>query len=128
MKKALVTGIAGFAGSHLAEHLLANDFSITGFFHKTHPVSNIDHIKSKISLIECDITDEDRVKKEIKSLNPDYVFHLAAFSSPAQSFDSPREALENNIVGQLNILEALVKIGSKARTLIIGSADEYGNI
>ncbi len=128
MKKALVTGIAGFAGSHLAEYLLTKDFTVFGFYHPKHPIDNLDSIKSKLNLIPADILDPARVSEGIKNVTPDYVFHLAAFSSPPASFISPRETLENNINGQINILEALKTIKSKAKILVIGSADEYGKI
>lgn len=127
-KKVLITGIAGFAGSHLCEFLLAKNFSVFGFYHPDHSVKNVEHVKNKIDLIACDILDNKDLKTKIESIRPDYVFHLAAFSSPAASFENPNQTLTNNILGQLNLLEALVKIKSKARILIVGSADEYGNI
>ncbi len=127
-KKALITGIAGFAGSHLAEALLEKNISVFGFYHPRHSIDNLQEIKDKITLVACDLLDEKKVKKEIEHLSPDYVFHLAAFSSPAQSFKNPQETLKNNIVGQINLLEALVSAKSKAKILIIGSADEYGYV
>lgn len=128
MKKALVTGIAGFAGSHLAEFLLTKKIAVFGFYHPEHSTENIDHIKDKLELVACDILNRRRVKDALKNIDPTYVFHLAAFSSPAQSFAIPRETLENNIIGELNLLEALAQNKSRARVLVIGSADEYGKI
>lgn len=128
MTKALVTGIAGFAGSHLAEHLLKNNISVFGFYHPSHPTQNIEKIKSRLTLVDCNILDSKKVLTEITRIRPDMVFHLAAFSSPSKSFINPRETLENNVSGQINILDALEKIQSKARILIIGSSDEYGNV
>jgi len=128
MKKALVTGIAGFAGSHLAEFLLSKKIEVFGFYLPGHSTENVDHIKDKIELISCDLINKKDVEDKISRIKPDYVFHLAAFASPAQSFKNPRQTLENNIVGQLNLLESLVKIKSHAKILIIGSADEYGNV
>lgn len=128
MKKALITGIAGFAGSHLAEYLLAKNIAVFGLFHPKHPTVNINFLKDKIKLIPCDILNQITVEKEIFSQNFDYVFHLAAFSSPPESFKNPKETLENNILSQLNLLDALVKAKSKAKILIVGSADEYGEV
>ena len=127
-KKALITGIAGFAGSHLTEALIQNNISVYGFYHPNHPIENLEHIRNKITLIAGDILEGKKIKKEIKSESWDYVFHLAAFSSPSQSFINPQETLENNIVGQINILEGLVAAKSKAKILVIGSADEYGRV
>src|SRR5579872_5251112 len=115
MKKALITGIAGFAGSHLTRHLLEKDFDVYGFFHPDHPTQNLDQIKNKINLIACDILNEKKVEREIKKIKPDYVFHLAAFSSPAQSFEQPAETLKNNILCQVNLLESLYKNNIDAR-------------
>lgn len=128
MKKALVTGIAGFAGSHLAEFLLSQNIKVFGFYHPRHSTKNIDQIKEKLELVACDILDSKKVQEALIKISPDYVFHLAAFASPSASFVSPRQTLENNIVGQLNLLEAATKIDTKAKILIIGSADEYGKI
>ena len=128
MKKALVTGIAGFAGSHLAEFLLSKKIEVFGFYLPGHSTENVDHIKNTINLIACDLLNKKDVETKVAKINPDYVFHLAAFASPAESFKYPRLTLENNIVGQLNLLETLVKIKSKAKILIVGSADEYGNV
>ncbi len=128
MKKALVTGIAGFAGSHLTELLLKEKLQVFGFYHPDHATGNIDHIKSKINLIPADLSQSEQIFKEVKKINPDFVFHLAAFSSPSISFQDPKTTFENNVFGQLNLLESLSKISSNARILIVGSAEEYGNV
>lgn len=128
MKKALVTGIAGFAGSHLAKALLAKKVTVFGFYHPGHSTENIDYLKNQINLIPCDVLQKGKIETAIAKIVPDYVFHLAASSSPAQSFQDPQSVLENNIFGELNLLQSLVKIESKAKIVIIGSADEYGNV
>lgn len=128
MKRALVTGVTGFAGSHLSQYLVSQNIAVTGFFHPKHPIQNIDSLKEKIRPVACDVLQKKDMEDKIKKIKPDYVFHLAAFSSPPQSFNSPKETLKNNIFGQINLLEALVKIKSKAKILIIGSADEYGEV
>ena len=128
MKKALITGIAGFAGSHLAEALLAKNIAVFGFYHPANSTENLTDVKDKITLIPCDVLNAKNVSKNLKLINPDYVFHLAAASSPAQSFKDPQSVLENNIFGELNLLQSLLKIKSKAKIIIIGSADEYGNV
>ena len=128
MKKALITGVAGFAGSHLAEYLLKKNLEVYGFVHPHHSIQNLDLIKDKIRLTACDILDKGAVKRAINSQVFDYVFHLAAFSSPAESFKNPKETLKNNIIGQLNLLQVLSSAKSDAKILIIGSADEYGDV
>lgn len=128
MKKALITGVAGFAGSHLSQYLISQNINVTGFFHPKHPIQNIDVLKGKVNLVACNVLQKKDIEEKIKKIKPDYVFHLAAFSSPSQSFNNPKETLKNNIFGQVNLLEALVKIKSKTKILIIGSADEYGEV
>lgn len=128
MKKALITGIAGFAGSHLAEFLLEKNFKVYGLVHPKHSIENVSHLKNKLSLYPVDILNKNAVEKKIKEVNTDYIFHLAAFSSPAQSFESPEQTLKNNIFGELYLLEALSQLKSDARILVIGSADEYGEV
>ena len=128
MKKALITGIAGFAGSHLAEYLYSQKFTVFGFFLPNHSLFNLSHLKGKINLINCDLLDSKKIEKNVRLINPDYVFHLAAFSSPKDSFKNPKETLKNNIFGQINLLESLAKIKSNAKILIVGSADEYGQV
>ncbi len=128
MKKALIAGAGGFVGSHLAEHLLSKKISTFGFVHPNHPSVNLKGIKEKITVVKCDILDKKSILEILKKNKFDYVFHLAAFSSPAESFQNPKETLENNIIGQLNLLESLVKTKSPAKILIVGSADEYKDI
>ncbi|MBI3341894.1 GDP-mannose 4,6-dehydratase [Candidatus Curtissbacteria bacterium] len=63
-----------------------------------------------------------------KIIKPTHIFHLAASSSPAQSFKEPIKTLRNNIFGQINILDAAQKFSPKSKILIVGSAEEYGQI
>lgn len=128
MKKGLITGIGGFVGSHLTELLLSKKISVYGFYHPSHPTSNLDHLKEKITLIPIDIFKSRNIKSHLRSIKPDYVFHLAAISSPGQSFNNSLLTLENNILGQLNLLDSLVQVKSKAKILVAGSSEEYGNV
>ncbi len=128
MKKALITGASGFVGSHLAEYLVAQNISVTGFAHPHHPIDNLKDVKNKINIIKIDILNKSLLEKYLEKENFDFIFHLAAFSSPSQSFKNPKETLENNIIGQLYLLESLAKNKSKSKVLIIGSADEYGEV
>ncbi len=126
MKKALVTGAAGFVGSHLSEHLVANGIEVYGLIHPEHSAQNVKSIEEKIKIIKCDIQEKKELENILGSQGFEYIFHLAAFSSPPQSFLNPKETLENNIIGELNLLEILAKIESSAKILVVGSADEYG--
>lgn len=128
MKKALITGIGGFVGSYLSELLISQNISVFGLYHPDHPISNLDHLKQKITIVPLDIFKAKNTKSHLKDINPDYIFHLAAISSPGFSFQNIEFTLQNNILSQLNLLDALVSIKSKAKILIIGSSEEYGNV
>ena len=126
MKKALITGIAGFVGSHLTSFLLSQKIQVEGLIHPKHKIQ--ESLAQGVKLKVCDLLDKKKVASAVNSTNYDYVFHLAAFSSPAASFTSPQQTLKNNIFCQLNLLEALAGVKSAAKILIVGSSEEYGNI
>lgn len=127
MKKALVTGAGGFVGSHLVEHLLNNGISVTAIVHPAHPSNNLKSLVGKIVIEPADLTRKNSLKKLLGD-NFDYIFHLAAFASPAQSFTDPQNTLKNNVFSQVYLLELLVKKKSRSKILIVGSAEEYGNV
>ena len=128
MKKALITGIGGFVGSHLTDYLLSQKVRVEGFIHPKHRVQEGLVTKRGVKLITCDLLDKNKVVGTLAKTNYYYVFHLAAFSSPAASFDNSEETLKNNIFCQLNLLETLTNVKSEAKILIVGSSEEYGNI
>jgi len=127
MKKALVTGAGGFVGCHLNEHLIAEGIEVLGLIHPEHPVKSSEFPKN-VKIEKCDIVKKPGLEKVLKGKKFDYVFHLAAFSSPPASFINPRETLQNNILGELNLLEILKKTSPESKILIIGSAEEYGAV
>ena len=131
--KVLITGITGFAGSHLADYLLANfpKVEIFGIKRWRSKTENIEHLLDKIKYHECDIKDAHNVYEVIDGIRPDKIFHLAAQSYVPASWESPVETLTINITGQANILEAVKKIKAKEPDydpviLIAGSSEEYG--
>jgi len=128
MKKALITGISGFVGSHLAELLLSENIEVHGYAHPKHSRDNIKHLEEKINLAYLDLLDKKSLEENLGKNSFDYIFHLAAFSSPSQSFDNAKDTLKNNIFAQLSLLEAAVKTKSKATILIVGSSDQYGAV
>lgn len=129
-KRVLITGISGFVGSYLAEYLISKKaYLISGTYLSNSSLQNIKHIENKLHLIQIDLTNEKKVFDFVKSLKPDFIFHLAALSSPAYSFEHPKEPLINNISAQISILEAVRKAKLKeSRLLIISSADVYGAV
>lgn len=127
MKKALITGVSGFAGGFLAEYLLSKKtFNVLGTYLSENQLENISHLQNKIALKKVDLLDLNLTFNLIKSSKPDFIFHLAAHTSPSESFEKPALILTNNITAQLNILEAVRKSNINPKILIISSADVYG--
>jgi len=125
--RALITGITGFAGSHLAEYLLnRNDVEVYGTIRWRSRTENIDAIRTRIYLLECDLTDASSVDRVIFEVRPDLIFHLAAQSFVPTSWHAPAETLMNNILSQLHIFEAVRRAGLRPRVQIACSSEEYG--
>lgn len=126
MKKALITGISGFAGGYLAAQLLKNDnYELVGTYTSAKSHDNLD---SKIKLVQVNLQEEKSVSDLITSEKPDYIFHLAALASPKNSFDNPTETFTNNILMQINVLEAVRKFLPSVKLLTISSAEVYGKV
>lgn len=125
--KVLITGITGFAGSHLADFLLERgDIKVYGTERWRSRTENIEHIKDRITLMGCDIRDASSVKKLIEKIKPDRIFHLAAQSFVLSSWHAPQETLTTNIIGELNVFEAVRELGINPLIQIAGSSEEYG--
>lgn len=112
--KALITGITGMVGSHLADFLLAEtDWDIYGMCRWRSPLDNVSHLldrvnrKDRLRFIYGDLRDYISLLNVVKEVRPDYVFHLAAQSYPTSSFTSPLDTLDTNILGTERLLEAL---------------------
>lgn len=130
MKKILITGISGFAGSFLAEYFTAKEnCAIYGTTLSINENSNLSSFKNKVILREVNLLNKEKVTKIIEEILPEYIFHLAALSSPKLSFQQPSETIINNISAQVNLLEAVREIKNyKPKILIVSSADVYGKV
>ncbi|MDO8425946.1 MAG: GDP-mannose 4,6-dehydratase, partial [Deltaproteobacteria bacterium] len=125
MDKILITGVAGFVGSHLAERL-----GKRGELWGTHLDDNLRNISGVkgLNLIKCDLLDAKAVREVIEKVRPRKVFHLAAQSVPSVSFTNPAETLKVNIFSTLNLFEAMIESAPDALILNVGSGDEYGDV
>jgi GDPmannose 4,6-dehydratase len=113
-KKALITGITGMVGSHLADYLLEHtDWDIYGMCRWRSPLDNVEHLcgrankKDRLYFIDGDLNDYISLQNAVDKSRPHYVFHLAAQSYPSTSFTSPIHTLDTNIIGTERLLEAL---------------------
>lgn len=128
MKKALITGVSGFAGSYLAQYLLkTGDFEVYGTYLSEGNIKNVESIRDKIDLTHLDLLNQSEVQKAISDISPDYIFHLAAIASAKDSFSNPSRVFFNNVDSEFNLLEA-VRIAklSEIKILIVSSAEVYG--
>ena len=126
--KILISGISGFCGSHLAEYVLSLGHEVHGTTRWRSKLENLEEIKNRITLHECDINDSFAFRDIIKKVMPDYIFHLAAQSYVKASWTEPYQTLHTNIIGELNLFEAVRSIPNyKPRILIAGSSEEYGH-
>ena len=129
--KVLVTGGTGFVGSHMVDFLLKEKkgLEIYGVVRWRSKTDNIEHVEEKgIKLSECDIRDAYSVKKVIDEIRPDRIFHLAAQSFVPTSWRAPAETLTTNLIGQLNIFEAIRQVGINPFIQIACSSEEYGYV
>lgn len=126
--KALVTGIAGFAGSHLAEYLLARKVEVAGTVLPGSSTGNIGHMLSSLTLLTCNMNDKPAVERAVAMWRPDLVFHLAAQSSVHRSWSASVETITQNAAGQIHLLDAVRSHCPHARVLVIGSSEEYGTV
>lgn len=125
-KKAFITGITGFAGSHLAELLLKENYEVYGTSRPRSKTDNIDHLKRKIILEDADLLDSHSLYAILRKIKPDYVFHLAAQSFVQSSWASPATTMEVNVVGTVHLFEAIRRAEITPAVQIACSSEEYG--
>src|SRR5436189_380270 len=150
--RVLLTGITGFAGSHLAEYILANhpDVAIYATYRWRSRTENLEVLTAqnkvemiegryptggtlrddgrggRVTLLHCELTDAGAVEKLVASVQPQRIFHLAAQSYVQSSFDEPAATLRINIESQLNLLEGIRRHDEQIRMHVAGSSEEYG--
>jgi GDPmannose 4,6-dehydratase len=134
-KRALITGITGMVGSHLADYLIEHtDWEVTGMCRWRSPLDNIEQLvprinrKDRVHLLYGDLRDYHSIHDVVEKSRPDFVFHLAAQSFPRTSFESPLDTLETNVQGTANVLEALRKLKSDAVVHVCASSEVFGRV
>ncbi len=132
--KILVTGNAGFIGSHLCEKLLASGHTVLGvdnfddFYSKTQKINNLNFSldSSNFTFYEVDIRDKASLIRIFANNHIDVVIHLAAKAGVRPSIDNPAGYFETNLMGTLNILEAMKQFNIK-NMVFASSSSVYGN-
>lgn len=134
-KRALITGITGMVGSHLAEYLLEHtDWDVVGMCRWRSPLDNLVNLSGRInsgdrvSLQYGDLRDTMSIQHVVANAKPDYVFHLAAQSFPRTSFDSPLDTMDTNVQGTVRVLDALKQHAPKSIIHVCASSEVFGRV
>ncbi len=125
--RALITGINGFAGSHLADLLLTQPgLQVFGGVYGN--CDNIVHLDGHATFIEGDLRELSFAESLLKETQPDRIYHLAGQAFPPASWQDPWTTLEVNLRSEVNLLDSVARLGLSTRILVIGSLDEYGRV
>lgn len=131
-KKALILGVTGQDGAHIAAHLLARNCEVYGGFRRgsASKVWRLEHlgIAGKIKLVNINIDEPYNLIEIFKTLQPDYIYHFAGESFVADSFVHPITTIEANTLGTLNVLEAMRLTVPNAKLFFASSSEVFGNV
>ena len=131
MKRLLITGISGFVGGHLVTYLAnhTSEFEIHGIS-RSKPawdfVPSVPELQDGHHFHQADLLDITSVKSLLEEIEPEYIIHMAAQSSVAESWKTPVFSFMNNTNIFLNIIDTVQQNDNGARVLSIGSAEQYG--
>lgn len=123
MKKALITGVSGFVGKKLANHLVASGYQVWGTTRRCSPLFLVG-----VTTLQLDLDDKDRILGLLEKVRPDVIFHLSGQSSVKKSWESIEETFKSNVINSINLFEAASKYSKKQdlKIITVGSSEEYG--
>lgn len=131
-KKVIITGIAGSGGSYLAEYIVNNHpgVEVHGIsrWHSTSTSQNLENVINKVHVHECDLTDLSSVVRTLKEVKPDAIFHLASYANVRASFITPLSVLNNNIMGTVNLFEAIRVLENDPIVQLCSTSEVYGQV
>ena len=125
MKRALITGINGMDGSHLAEHLVSLGYEVYGTVRFSSNLNNIKNFQNKINLLYGDITDQNFIYKSILQSQPDEIYHIAAISFSSEIWTNPISTYNIDALSVVQFLEAIKNINPKIKFLTCSSSEIY---
>lgn len=126
-KRALITGITGFVGPHLADFLLRQgDVEIFGTYLMSEHLRAVESIKDRVSFHQMNLSDPQSVNTVIAQTHPDYIFHLAAQSNVALSWKEPAQTFDVNVLGTIHLLEAVRNASLYPVIQVACSSEQYG--
>ncbi len=125
--RALITGIGGFAGSHLADYIAGSTESeIFGVLRDSEKGDNLSQIEEKVTLSTGEITDFQSIFTIIKQVKPDVIFHVAGQAFVPSSFQHAADTFKTNVIGTINIFEAVKAAEISPRIIVVTSGEIYG--
>jgi GDP-mannose 4,6-dehydratase len=126
----LITGITGMVGSHLAEYVLRDHpgVQVHGLVRWRSPLDNIRDVLDRVTLHQGDLRDLNSLIEVMRKVRPDRIYHLAAQSYVDMSFVAPADTLHTNVIGTVNLLDAVRQTGIDPRIHICSSSEVYGQV
>jgi len=130
MKTALITGINGMDGSHLADFLLEKNYIVYGMERRTSYPNrlNTKHLEGKIAFVNGDLTDQNSLLRCIKECDPDEIYHLAAQSFVGESWNTPEQTGDVTGLGALRMLEAIREYGKEIKFYQASTSEMFGRM
>jgi GDPmannose 4,6-dehydratase len=129
-KRALITGVNGMDGSHLADLLLEKDYAVYGLERRSSSINrrNTAHIEDKIRYITGDMTDKGSLQRALYISNPDEVYNLAAQSFVGSSWQLSEQTTKVNSLGTLYMLESILVHNKKIRFYQASTSEMFGKV
>ena len=130
MKRALITGINGMDGSHLADFLLEKGYEVYGMERRTSSPNrtNTKHLEGKITFLNGDLTDQNSLVRCLRESNPHEVYNLAAQSFVGESWNTPEQTGDVNGLGTLRMLEAIREYGREVKYYQASTSEMFGRM
>jgi GDPmannose 4,6-dehydratase len=130
MKRALITGINGMDGSHLADFLLEKGYTVFGMERRSSSKNrtNTSHLEDKITFINGDLTDQNSLLRCIRESEPDEVYSLASQSFVGESWNTPEQTGDVTGLGVMRLLEAIRENGKKIKFYQASSSEMFGRM
>ena len=130
MKRALITGINGMDGSHLADLLLEKGYEVYGMERRTSTPNrtNTKHLEGKINFIHGDLTDQNSLLRCLRESDPQEIYNLGAQSFVGESWNTPDQTSEVNGMGVLRMLEAIREDGEDRKFYQASTSEMFGKV
>ena len=130
MKRALITGINGMDGSHLADLLLSKDYEVYGMERRSSSKNrtNTAHLEGKITFVSGDLSDQNSLFRVLKESDPDEVYNLGSQSFVGESWNTPEQTSDVTGLGVLRMLEAIREYGKSVKFYQASTSEMFGKM